>query len=105
MTKKFYTISEVIEIFQIEERLLFDLEQEEIVCPACRDDLQTKLFSIDEMDKLRLAKILVEDMGVNLAGVEVILRMRQNMFEMRRQFDTILEDLARQLHETFKDRL
>jgi hypothetical protein len=36
---------------------------------------------------------------VNLPGVEIILRMRQNMFEMRRQFDEILEDLARQLKQ------
>jgi len=63
-----------------------------------------KLFSKEEMEKLRFAKVLIEEMGVNLAGVEVILRMRQNMFEMRRQFDTILEDLARQLQVTFKDR-
>ena len=54
------------------------------------------------MERLRIAKILVEDMGVNIAGVEVILRMRQNMFEMRRQFDKILEDFARQIQETLK---
>jgi MerR family transcriptional regulator/heat shock protein HspR len=41
-------------------------------------------------------------MGVNLAGVEVVLRMRQNMVEMRRQFDAILEDLAREVQETLR---
>jgi MerR family transcriptional regulator/heat shock protein HspR len=41
-------------------------------------------------------------MGVNLAGVEVILRMRQNMFEMRKQFDTILEELAKNVNDTLK---
>ena len=38
-------------------------------------------------------------MGVNLPGVEVILRMRQMMFDMRRQFDEILEDLAQEFQE------
>ena len=102
MPKEFYTITEVLEIFQIKERLLFDLEEEEIVCPTCTDDLQTKMFSTDQMERLRIAEILVEDMGVNIAGVEVILRMRQNMFEMRRQFDKILEDFGRQIQETLK---
>jgi MerR family transcriptional regulator/heat shock protein HspR len=104
MPEDYYTITEVLKIFQMEERMLVDLEREEIVSPTFADDAQTKLFSVEEMEKLRFAKILIEDMGVNLAGVEVILRMRKNMFEMRRQFDTILEDLARQLQVTFKDR-
>ncbi len=42
-------------------------------------------------------------MGVNLAGVEVILRMRQSMIEMRRQFDSILEDLAQELQDAFRE--
>jgi MerR family transcriptional regulator/heat shock protein HspR len=56
------------------------------------------------MEKIRLAKILIEDMGVNLPGVEVIIKMRQNMFEMRKQFDSILEDLAKTLNVTLKKR-
>ena len=102
MAKEFWTVTEVVELFQIEERFLADLEEEEVICPVCRDDPPSKLFTPADMEKLRLAKTLVEDMGVNLAGVEVILRMRQNMVEMRRQFDAILEDLAQQLQKTFQ---
>ena len=93
-------MTEVVEILQIEESFLADLEEEEILCPICPDHSSTKLFSASEMDKVRLAKILVEDMDVNLPGVEVILRMRQNMIEMRRQFDAVLEDLARHLRDS-----
>ena len=100
MTKEYWTISEVLEIFQIDERFLSDLEEEEIVCPTCPENASGKLFSAIEMEKLRLAKILVEDMDVNLPGVEVILRMRQGMIEMRRQFDAVLEDLAHHLRES-----
>jgi len=39
----------------------------------------------------------VEELGVNLPGVDIILRMRRDMFSMRRQFDAILEDLARKI--------
>jgi MerR family transcriptional regulator/heat shock protein HspR len=100
MDKEYWSMTEVVEILQIEESFLADLEEEEILCPICPDHSSTKLFSASEMDKVRLAKILVEDMDVNLPGVEVILRMRQNMIEMRRQFDAVLEDLARHLRDS-----
>ena len=102
MTKEFWTKTEVVEVFQIEERFLIDLEEEEILCPVCQEEPSEKLFTPADMERLRLAKILVEEMGVNLAGVEVILRMRQNMIEMRNQFDTILEDLAKEISKTFE---
>lgn len=103
MGKEYWTVTEVVELFQVEESFLADLEEEEVICPICRDEPLNKLFTPSDMEKLRLAKTLVEDMGVNLAGVEVILRMRQNMVEMRRQFDAILEDLAQHLRKTFQE--
>ncbi len=103
MAKEFWTKTEVVEFFQIEERFLVDLEKEDIICPVCQEEPLEKLFPPADMERLRLAKILVEEMGVNLAGVEVILRMRQNMIEMRTQFDAILEDLAQRLPEAFQE--
>ena len=103
MTKEFWTVTEVVELFKIEMRFLEDLEEEEVVRPVYRDDPPAKQFTERDLEKLRLAKILVEEMGVNLPGVEVILRMRQNMIEMRNQFDTILEDLAHYVREAFKE--
>lgn len=94
MVKEFWSVTEVVEIFEVEEKFLQELEEEEVLCPACSETSPGKLFSADDLEKLRLAKILVEDMGVNLPGVDIILRMRQNMFDMRKQFDAILKDLA-----------
>jgi MerR family transcriptional regulator, heat shock protein HspR len=104
MTKEFWTITEVVEHFQITERFLSELEEEEIVCSICREESPTKLFASEDLERLRLAKVLVEEMGVNLAGVEVVLRMRQSMIEMRRQFDDIFQDLARQIQEKLGER-
>jgi len=104
MSKQFWTITEIIESFEIDEVFLVNLEREEIVCPTCNKAAKPKLFTASDIEKIRLAKILIEDMGVNLPGVEVILRMRKNMFEMRKQFDTILEDLAKELNNTLKKR-
>lgn len=103
MTKEFWSVTEVIELFEVEERFIQELEEEEVLCPTCHEEAPTKRFSSVELEKLRLAKMLVEEMGVNLPGVDIILRMRQNMIEMRRQFDAILEDLARHFKETHGD--
>jgi MerR family transcriptional regulator/heat shock protein HspR len=104
MAKEFWTISEVVEHFQVTERFLSELEEEEIVCSICREDTSIKQFATEDLERLRLAKILVEEMGVNLAGVEVVLRMRQRMIEMRRQFDDIFQDLARQIQKKLGER-
>jgi MerR family transcriptional regulator/heat shock protein HspR len=102
MAKEFWTITEVVELLEVEESFLLELEEEEVICPVCSEEPPKKLFRTSDLERLRLAKALVEDMGVNLAGVEVILRMRQNMVQMRRQFDAILEDLAQEIQETLR---
>lgn len=94
MAKEYWTTTEVIEIFQVESRFLEDLEEEEILRPNCREDLTEKRFSEADLERLRLAKMLMEDMEVNMAGVDIILRMRRHMFDMRAQFDAILLDVA-----------
>lgn len=103
MEKEFWTVEEMAEIFEVEKRFLQELEDEDVLCPVCQKETSPKVFSTSELEKVRVAKILVEEMGVNLAGVEIILRMRQTMFEMRTQFDDILEDLARQLRERTRE--
>lgn len=99
MTEQYWTVTEVVEYFEVDEGFLSQLEEEEILCPTCSEEPPNKLFSSTDLERLRLAKTLVEDMGVNLAGVEVVLRMRESMFDMRRQFDAILKDLADYLKE------
>ncbi|MBN1626569.1 MAG: hypothetical protein JW944_08580 [Deltaproteobacteria bacterium] len=100
MGEKYYTTTEIMEIFQVDEDLIINLEREEIICPECAGDDPLKHFSSREIEKLRIAKMLIEDMDVNLPGVEIILRMRESMINMRRQFDDILEDLALQIKKT-----
>ena len=100
--KDFWTVGEVIEIYELNEEFLLDLEDEELLCPVCLRDSPAKLFSRKDMETLRVAKILFDEMGVNLPGIEVILRMRDSMFQMRRQFDDILEDLAKRVMERVK---
>lgn len=97
MVKEYWTRSEVIEIFEIQQQLLAILEEEEIVCPRHQQDDGEGLYSPEEMELLRITKILIDELDVNLPGVDIILRMRHQMIDMRRQFDDILTDLAEKL--------
>ena len=102
MNKEYWTISEVVEIFEMDEGTISYLEEEAIVCPECFKEQPTKRFNEVDLDKLRLVKLLMEEMDVNLPGVEVILRMRENMIQMRKQFDDILEDLSVHVKDKLK---
>lgn len=99
MGKEYWTLEEVIRIFELDEQFLLDLEEEEIVSCFREESAGRKYYSRGELDKLQIAKVLVEELGVNLPGVDIILRMRRDMFSMRRQFDAILEDLAQKFRE------
>ena len=94
MARIFWTIFDIVEVFHVDEQFIVDLEEEEIICATFEEGVREKRYSPEEVEKLRLAKILVEEMDVNLSGVDIILRMRQNMLEMRKQFDAILTDMA-----------
>jgi MerR family transcriptional regulator, heat shock protein HspR len=102
MEKKYWSVIEIMEDLQVSEELLITLEREEIICPELDECGSPKQFSSDELEKLRLARMLIEDMDVNIPGVEIILRMRQDMIHMRRQFDEILEDIATEIKRTLE---
>ncbi len=52
-----------------------------------------KLYPLEQVDRVRVAHVLVEQMGVNLEEVEVALHIREQMIAMQRQFDEILRSL------------
>ena len=113
MSKEYWTSAEVVEIFEVDERFLAELEEEEVLCPLSREDQPAKLEVLGKIRALlepvgatvvALVKLLIDEMGVNLAGAEIILRMRQSIYEMRRQFDDILEDLAGRLREALEEK-
>ena len=56
-----------------------------------------RLYSQDEIERLRFIKHLVDDSGVNLAGVEIILNMRAKMPEMQRQIEEFVSSLNQEM--------
>jgi len=65
------------------------------VIEPSRSQGNTRLYSERDIALLRRAKALVDDMGVNLAGVEVILRMMQRMSELQNELERLESEVKR----------
>jgi MerR family transcriptional regulator/heat shock protein HspR len=95
MTRKYLRVSEVIKICKVPGEFIETLEREHIIEPIMRRKL--KVYSLDQVDRVRVAHLLIEEMGVNLEGAEVALHMREQMIAMQRQFNELLHLLGQQL--------
>ena len=95
MTRKYLRVTEVIKICNVPQEFIDTLEREHIIEPIMRRRL--KVYSLDQVDRVRVAHLLIQEMGVNLEGAEVALHMREQMIAMQRQFNELLRLLGQQL--------
>jgi MerR family transcriptional regulator/heat shock protein HspR len=91
-SKAAYMISSVAEQYQIHPQTLRLYEREGLLKPS-RSDGNTRLYTDDDLDRLEVILKLTRDLGVNLAGVEIILNMREKMSEMQRQIEHFVTSL------------
>lgn len=89
---KTYTISAVAEIYDIHPQTLRLYEREGLLKPS-RSDGNTRLYEDSDLERLEIILSLTRDLGVNLAGVEIILNMREKMDAMQREFERFFEYL------------
>jgi MerR family transcriptional regulator/heat shock protein HspR len=54
-----------------------------------------RLYSMEDIERLRRIKTLIDDLGVNLAGVDVIMRMSERMVEMEKQMRRLESEIKR----------
>src|SRR5664279_2210571 len=90
--KAAFMISAVAEQFQVHPQTLRLYEREGLLKPS-RSDGNTRLYSDEDMERLEVILKLTRDLGVNLAGVEIILNMREKMEEMQRQIEQFVASL------------
>jgi MerR family transcriptional regulator/heat shock protein HspR len=88
--KAAYMISAVAESYDIHPQTLRLYEREGLLKPS-RSDGNTRLYTQEDLERLELILNLTRDLGVNLAGVEVILNMRQRLEEMQREMQDFIE--------------
>jgi MerR family transcriptional regulator/heat shock protein HspR len=85
-SKPRYVISIAARMIGIEAHTLRYYERLGLVQPD-RSSGNIRLYSEEDLDRLRYIKTLMSDCGVNLAGVEVVLRLMQRMKEMQRRLE------------------
>ena len=83
---KTFTISAVAEEFELHPQTLRLYEREGLLKPS-RSEGNTRLYTDTDLERLELILSLTRDLGVNLAGVEIILNMREKMDAMQREFE------------------
>lgn len=87
-----YTISAVAEQFEIHPQTLRLYEREGLLKPS-RSEGNTRLYTDSDLERLEVILSLTRDLGVNLAGVEIILNMREKMDAMQREFERFFKYL------------
>jgi MerR family transcriptional regulator/heat shock protein HspR len=89
-SKSYYHISAVAQRYKIHPQTLRLYEREGLLKPS-RSDGNTRLYSDDDLKRLEIILNLIRDLGVNLAGVEVILNMRQKIERIEAEVNAFLD--------------
>ena len=90
-----YMISAVAKQYDIHPQTLRLYEREGLLKPS-RTEGNTRLYTDADLEQLETILALTRDLGVNLAGVEIILDMREKMMEMQRQTQEFVEFVRRE---------
>lgn len=94
--KAAYMISAVAEQYHIHPQTLRLYEREGLLKPS-RSEGNTRLYTDDDLERLEVILKLTRELGVNLAGVEIILNMREKMEAMQRQIEEFVATLNQEL--------
>jgi MerR family transcriptional regulator/heat shock protein HspR len=91
-----YMISAVAEMYNIHPQTLRLYEREGLLVPS-RSDGNTRFYTQEDLEHLETILNLTRDLGVNLAGVEIILNMRRRMEEMQKEMQAFVEFVRQEL--------
>ncbi len=91
-----YMISAVAELYKLHPQTLRLYERVGLLKPS-RSQGNTRLYTDSDLERLEVILTLTREMGVNLAGIEIILNMREKMSEMQRQMQTFAQFVQNEL--------
>ncbi len=89
-SKGAYMISAVAEMYEIHPQTLRLYEREGLLKPS-RTEGNTRLYTDEDLERLEFILNLTRDLGVNIAGIAIILQMRERMEEMNRQMQSFVD--------------
>lgn len=96
--KAFFSISAVAEMFSIHQQTIRLYEREGLIQPK-RSDGNTRLFSEDDVNKLEEVIYLTHKLGINLAGVQMILKLQKQIKKMQRDMNNLFEETKQDLRQ------
>lgn len=95
MKERTYLISAVATKYNIHPQTLRLYEREGLLVPS-RSKGNTRVYTDEDLEKLEFILNLSREMGVNLAGIEIIYNMRIKMEKMQEEFSSFLEELKKE---------
>src|SRR6195256_1748701 len=101
-SKGAYMISSVAEMYGIHPQTLRLYEREGLLKPS-RTDGNTRLYSEEDLERLETILSLTRDLGVNLAGVEIILNMRRKIELMQHEVNEFMQYVKHELARGIDD--
>jgi MerR family transcriptional regulator, heat shock protein HspR len=91
-----YMISAIAEMYEIHPQTLRLYEREGLLLPS-RSEGNTRLYTDEDIERLEVILQLTRELGVNLAGVEIILNMREKMAAMQKQMEQFVAAMNQQM--------
>ena len=99
-----YTISAVAEMFEIHQQTLRMYERQGLIEPG-RSQGGTRYYSEEDIDQLEIIMALTRDMGVNLAGVQVIIELREKLMRALDRLGELEELIESRAFEEFREQM
>ncbi len=98
-----YMISAIAEMYEIHPQTLRLYEREGLLRPS-RSDGNTRLYTDEDIERLEVILQLTRELGVNLAGVEIILNMREKMSAMQKQMEEFIAAMNQEIAQRVQSR-
>ena len=95
-----YMISAVAELYQLHPQTLRLYERVGLLKPS-RSQGNTRLYTDSDLERLEVILNLTRELGVNLAGIEIILNMRDKMGEMQSQMEAFIKFVRNEVARDF----
>lgn len=96
--KAYFSISAVAKMFTIHQQTIRLYEKEGLIAPK-RSEGNTRLFSEEDVEQLEQVIYLTHQLGINIAGVQMIFKLQKKMLKMQREMNKIFESTHQELEQ------
>lgn len=96
--KGFFSISAVAKMFSVHQQTIRLYEKEGLITPK-RSSGNTRLFSEEDIDRLEEVIYLTHQLGINLAGVEMIMKLKKKISKMQKDMNKVFDQAQQQLDD------